>query len=203
MVRSIRSTDHEAQDAALDSLTPRAPRHQAIVANFESRTSVHESRSSIATLGSPGLDRIASIQRPMPWCVPLRGAQSFSAVRRWSSNNVGPVSMSHPESRSRCGSAPKAPSAKATSHRTNRQRMRSAPQALDSHPPRPTCRSARAPRLVPGCGRRPAGAARHPSTRDQSPVSPTSPASPSSSASSTTPPPASENSAESKSTPGC
>ena len=36
------------------------------------------------------------------------------------SNNVGPVTMSHPESRSRCGRAPKAPSAKAAVHRTNR-----------------------------------------------------------------------------------
>jgi hypothetical protein len=32
--------------------------------------------------------------------------------------------------------------------------MRSAPQALDSHPPRSMCSTRRADRLVPGCGRR-------------------------------------------------
>ena len=76
--------------------------------------------------GLPGLDRNASIQRHRPWCVSLCVAQSFSAVRRWSSNNVGPVTMSHPESRSLCG-------------------KRAAGAFRKSHVPRPPPR---------GCGRR-------------------------------------------------
>jgi hypothetical protein len=78
------------------------------------RSTRHLPRSSTATPVSPGLDRIASIQRHRPWCFSLRVAQSFSAVRRWSSNNVGPATMPHPDSWSPCGRAPQAPSAKAT-----------------------------------------------------------------------------------------
>jgi hypothetical protein len=141
--RPTRSSRYDSRKSGPTPRRRRVSRHQTNVANSR----------SFATVRDRGVSRCVACCRS-------------NGVSRWARNNVGPVTMSHPESRSRCGSAPKAPSAKATSHRTNRQRMRSAPQALDSHPPRPTCRSARAPRLVPGCGRRPAGAVRHPSVID-------------------------------------
>jgi hypothetical protein len=116
--------------------------------------SVRSTRFDRPGFVSPGFGRIASIQRHRPWCVSLCVAQSFIAVRRWSSNNVGPVTMSHPDSRSPCGRAPKAPSAKATVHRAKshgcgRRRRRS---TRIPHVPR--CSTLRASRFLPGCGRR-------------------------------------------------
>jgi hypothetical protein len=56
--------------------------------SIESPRSTNLDRPS---LGSPGLDRNASIQRHRPWCVSLRISQSFGAVRRRTRNIVGPV----------------------------------------------------------------------------------------------------------------
>jgi hypothetical protein len=75
------------------------------------------------------VDRIAAFLKSRPprsrvtWTRSERvdpASLSFGAVRRRSGNNVGPVTMSHPDSWDRCGRAPQAPSAKATVHRTNR-----------------------------------------------------------------------------------
>jgi hypothetical protein len=118
------------------------------------RSNRHVPRISTATHGLPGLVRIASIQRHRPWCVSLCIAQSFGAVRRRTRNNVGPVTTV--PSRFVGPMRKRAAGAFRKSHvpRPPRPRMRSAPQALDSHPLRSTCPSLRASRFVPGCGRR-------------------------------------------------
>jgi hypothetical protein len=117
-------------------------------------------------LVSPGVGRIASIERHRPWCVSLCVAQSFIAVRRWSGNNVGPVTTVPSRLVGPMRKSAEGAFRKGHDPRTTRPRMRSAPQALGSHPPRPACSSISGSRLVPGCGRRPTGAVRHPSSHD-------------------------------------
>jgi hypothetical protein len=148
MVRPTRSNRSESRSAVPDSLTPRISHHQTIVTYSR----------AFATSRDRGVSRCVSHCRS-------------NGVSRWASNIMGPVTKSHPESRSPCGSAPQAPSAKATSHGPTPRGCGRRRRRLTRIPHVPRCRSPRVDRFVPGCGRRPLAPSVIPrSTRSSGPV---------------------------------